>query len=174
MDQKLLENLKVFLKQDKGCSNVATCVPIGNYLHGHVRLLPGTNPASDYGKIDVLGGLFIRGEKRPEIELHGVEDGSGLLNYENFVGRLFWHKFGMSQNQYTCILADRLYLYLMLDREMYQQEIAEFCKAFGFGILEVDDNQNINQLANPENQHEFLKRNSFECRVSAQLDTIEA
>jgi len=161
MDQELFQNVKIFLEKEKGCSNVESEVPIKEKTYNQFKIRGiGTVPSpKDFGHIDIVGGKFYK--KDPEdpryigIELHCIEYKSPNDDIIKGIGQIFWYKFAMSKLN---IWAERLFFYLMVHEDKVSEELKEFCKIFGIGLLQVNRLKIVTEIVTPENQHGFLSR----------------
>lgn len=157
MDQELFQNVKIFLEKEKGCSNVESEVPIKE-KSSHQFKMRGTgtipNP-TDLGHIDIVGGRFYKDNSYTGIELHCIEYKSPNDDLIKGVGQILWYKFAISK---VNTWVEQLFLYLMIHEEKSSEELKEFCKAFGIGLLQINMAKIITEIVTPENQHSFLGR----------------
>jgi len=58
--------------------------------------------------------------------------------------------------------AERLFLYLMIHEDKVSEELKEFSKTFGIGLLQVNTARIVTEIVIPENQHGFLSRQAQE------------
>lgn len=153
--------MKIFLEKEKGCSNVESEVPIKEKSSQRFKIRGiGTVPAPiDFGHIDIVGGKFYK--KDPEdiryigVELHCIEYKSPNDDVIKGIGQIFWYKFAMSKLDTWC---ERLFLYLMTHEEKVSEELKEFSKVFGIGLLQVNAAKIVTEIVTPENQHGFLSK----------------
>jgi acetone carboxylase gamma subunit len=161
MEQELFQNVKTFLEKEKECSNVESEVPIKERSSQQfkIRGIETIPIPIDFGHIDVVGGKFYK--KDPEdlryigIELHCIEYKSPNDDIIKGIGQIFWYKFAMSK---LTIWTERLFLYLMVHEDKVSEELKEFCKTFGIGLLRVNSAKIITEIVTPENQHGFVSR----------------
>jgi len=152
MDQELFQNVKTFLEKEKGCSNVESEVPIKEKTYGKFQ-------PKDFGRLDIVGGKFYKSDGYTCIELHCIEYKTPNDDIVKGIGQIFWYKFAMSKLR---IWAERLFLYLMVHEGEFPDDLMEFCKAFGIGLLQVNPSKIVTEIVSPENQHGFLSRKAKE------------
>lgn len=112
----------------------------------------------DFGHCDIVGGKFYKKSEDPRyigIELYCIEYKSPNDDVIKGIGQIFWYKFAMSKLNIWC---ERLFLYLMVHEDKVSEELKEFCKVFGIGLLQVNVAKIVTEIVTPENQHGFLSR----------------
>ncbi|RLE09550.1 hypothetical protein DRJ00_03895 [Candidatus Aerophobetes bacterium] len=161
MDQELFQNVKIFLEKEKGCSNVEDEVPIKEktYNQFKIRGVGAIPQPKDFGHIDIVGGKFYKSDGYTCIELHCIEYKSPNDDIIKGIGQIFWYKFAMSKLN---TWAERLFLYLMAHEGKFSDDLIEFCKSFGIGLLQVNPSKIITEIVTPDNQHRFLSRQAKE------------
>lgn len=155
MDQELFQNVKVFLEKEKGCSNIESEVPIAESPSHQFKIKGLDQRLEEFGRMDVVGGKFYKDDGYTRIELHCIEYKSAQDDIIKGIGQLFWYKFGMSELH---TWAERLFLYLLIDEDRVSEQIKDFCKAFGFGLLQVNPAKVVTEVVMPKNQHGIIAR----------------